>query len=243
MNQDIKNLIGLTYEENGKDYKIIGIKEVTGEYITLNIEEMGLPEMTLKNNAILNIGHGNTINDVGEKVYDPGAIYKENEITKIEEHQWNKDFVNNYIVPECKRQGVPYKVIIQSERFSKLAGEINKISTNDDVIVSFHLNSAGSTATGVETFYYPSSNKGKELAQLMLNANLQVTGLKNRGIKPNEKGARGHALFQGTKGVVTLLETGFISNTADMKVLKENKQKLAENYVSAIKEYLTKYNN
>ena len=28
MNQDIKNLIGLTYEENGKDYKIVGIKEV-----------------------------------------------------------------------------------------------------------------------------------------------------------------------------------------------------------------------
>ena len=232
--QDIKNLIGLTYEENGKDYKIVGIKEVTEEYITLDIEE--LPEIALKYKAILNIGHGNTVVN-GKVVYDPGAVGN-----GFKEHEWNKDFVNNYIVPECKRQGVPYEVIIQSERFSKLAAEINKISTKDDIIVSFHLNSATSTATGVETFYYPTSSKGKELAQLMLDANLQATGLKSRGIKPNNSGDRGHALFQGTKGVTTLLETGFVSNSTDMKVLNENKQKLAENYVSAIKEYLTKYN-
>ena len=103
-------------------------------------------------------------------------------------------------------------MIIQSERFSKLAGEINKISTKDDLIVSFHLHSTAATATGVETFYYPTSEKGKELAQLMLDANLQATGLRSRGIKPNNSSDRGHALFQGTKGVTTLLETGFVSN-------------------------------
>lgn len=238
MNQDIKNLIGLTYEENGRDYKIVGIKEVSEKYITLDIEELQVEKMNFKNKAILNTGHGNTVNSKGQKVYDPGATGN-----GFEEHQWNKDFVNNYVVPECKKQGVPYRVIIQSERFSKLAAEINNISTKDDVIISFHLNSAASTATGVETFYYPTSNKGKELAQLMLDANLEATGLKSRGIKPNEKGARGHALFQGTKGVTTLLETGFITNETDMKVLNANKQKLAENYVTAIKEYLTKYNN
>ena len=235
MDQNIKNLIGLTYEENGKDYKIVGIKEVTGEYITLDIEEVKLPEISLKHKAILNTGHGNTVVN-GKVVYDPGAVGN-----GIEEHQWNKDFVNNYIVPECVRQGVPYQVIIQSVRFSQLPAEINKISTKDDIIVSFHLNSAANTATGVETFYYPTSSKGKELAQLMLDANLKATGLKSRGVKPNNSGDRGHALFQGTKGVTTLLETGFISNTTDMKVLEANKQKLAVNYVSAIKEYLTKY--
>lgn len=201
-------------------------------------DEGGSEEVNLKHKAVLNIGHGNTINSNGQKVYDPGATGN-----GFEEHQWNKDFVNNYIVPECERQGVPYQVIIQSERFSKLAAEINKMSTKDDIVVSFHLNSAGSTATGVETFYYPTSSKGKELAQLMLDANLQATGLKSRGIKPNNSSDRGHALFQGTKGVTTLLETGFVSNESDMKVLEANKQKLAVNYVTAIKKYLTKYNN
>ena len=38
MDQNIKNLIGLTYEENGKDYKIVGIKDVTEDYITLDIK-------------------------------------------------------------------------------------------------------------------------------------------------------------------------------------------------------------
>ena len=237
--KNVNELVGLTYEdENGKDYQIVGIKDVTEDYVTLDIELVQEEKINFKNKAILNIGHGNTINSNGQKVYDSGAVGN-----GFEEHQWNKDFVNNYVVPECKRQGVPYMVIIQSERFSKLAGEINKISTKDDIIISFHLNSADSkTATGVETFYYPGSSKGKELAQLMLNANLKATNLFSRGIKANVEGARGHALFKNTKGVVTLLETGFISNTTDMKILEANKQKLAVNYVTAIKEYLTKYN-
>lgn len=222
----------------GTEYEVISEKQ-EGDILYLALKKQKveeLPEIYIKNKAILNTGHGNTISG-GKVVYDPGAVGN-----GIEEHQWNKDFVNNYIVPECKRQGVPYEVIIQSKNFSGLAGEINKISTKDDVIVSFHLNSATATATGVETFYYPTSAKGKELAQLMLDANLKATGLRSRGIKPNNSGDRGHALFQGTKGVVTLLETGFVSNETDMKVLETNKQKLAVNYVAAIKEYLTKYN-
>ena len=49
--------------------------------------------------VILNVGHG------GVK-RDPGACGN-----GFEEHAWNKDFVNNYIVPECKEQGVDYVVI------------------------------------------------------------------------------------------------------------------------------------
>ena len=40
--------------------------------------------------VILNIGHGGVRKD-------PGACGN-----GFEEHEWNKDFVNNYIVPECE---------------------------------------------------------------------------------------------------------------------------------------------
>ena len=49
--------------------------------------------------VILNVGHGGVRKD-------PGACGN-----GFEEHAWNKDFVNNYIVPECKEQGIDCVVV------------------------------------------------------------------------------------------------------------------------------------
>ena len=184
--------------------------------------------------VILNIGHGNTINKQGVRVYDPGAIGNGQE-----EYKYNYDLVTNYIAPYLKNKNIPHEVVIQKERFSKLPAEINAISTKNDIIVSFHLNSVDYNAgNGVEVFYYPTSTKGKELAQIMLDANLKVTKLKSRGIKQNVSGARGHALFKNTKGVAVLVESGFITNDKDIATLNAVKKELAESYAEAIINYL-----
>ncbi|MCP1226736.1 N-acetylmuramoyl-L-alanine amidase, partial [Sebaldella sp. S0638] len=114
-----------------------------------------------------------------------------------------------------------------------------RISTKDDVIVSFHLNSVDyNEGNGVEVFYYPTSQKGKELAKIMLEANLKVTKLKNRGVKPNVSGARGHALFQKTKATAVLIESGFISNDRDIATLNAVQEQLGKSYAQAIAKYL-----
>ena len=186
------------------------------------------------NKVILNIGHGNTVNKKGQRVYDPGAIGNGQE-----EYKYNYDLVTNYIAPYLKNKNIPHEVVIQKERFSKLPAEINAISTKNDIIVSFHLNSVDYNAgNGVEVFYFPTSTKGKELAQIMLDANLKVTKLKSRGIKQNVAGARGHALFKNTKGVAVLVESGFITNDRDIATLNAVKKELAESYAEAIINYL-----
>ena len=184
--------------------------------------------------AILNIGHGNTINKNGVRVYDPGAVGN-----GFEEYKYNYDLVNKYVAPYLKEMEVDHEVIIQSERFSKLPAEINRISDKNDIIVSFHLNSVDyNEGNGVEVFYYPTSQKGKELAKIMLDANLKITKLKNRGRKPNVLGARGHALFQKTKAPAVLIESGFITNDRDIATLNAVQEELGRSYAKAIAEYV-----
>ena len=186
------------------------------------------------NKVILNIGHGNTINKKGQKVYDPGAVGN-----GFEEYRYNYTLVNDYIVPHLKKEGVNYRVIIQSERFSLLPNEINKISDKDDIIISFHLNHVDyESANGAEVFYYPTSAKGKNLAKIMLDTNLKVTKFRNRGIKENKKGANGHALFQRTKATAVLIESGFISNMKEIAVLNALIEDLGESYAYAIIDYI-----
>lgn len=231
--ENIEDLIGQVIKgENGQEYKIVSARFV-GSTVELKTEEI---VKVNKRKVILNIGHGNTVNSKGQRVYDSGAVGNGQE-----EYKYNFDLVNKYVAPYLKAKGVDCEVIIQSVRFSQLPAEINTISTKDDLIVSFHLNSADSnTATGVETFYYPTSAKGKELAQVMLEANLRVTKLKNRGIKKNESGARGHALFKNTKGVTTLVESGFINNSTDIATLNAVQEDLGKSYAEGIIEYLNK---
>ena len=174
--------------------------------------------------VILNVGHGGVRKDTG--ACGNGFV----------EHEWNKDFVNNYIVPECKVQGLDYRVVYQ-EYYSTLPQKINAISEKGDVTLSFHLNAAVETATGVEMLYWHNSEKSKELAEFLQEANLEATHLRNRGIKPRVKGDRGWTLLYKTTTPCIIVESGFVTNKNDMEVLEETKKDLAKYYVAAVKNY------
>ena len=133
--------------------------------------------------VILNVGHG------GVKK-DPGACGN-----GFEEHAWNRDFVNNYIVPECKEQGIDYVVVYQ-DYYSKLPDKINNLANKGDITLSFHLNAADETAHGAEMLYWHSSKKSKELAEFLQEANIEATHLKDRKILPRDYADRGATLLR-----------------------------------------------
>ena len=243
MNQDIKNLIGLTYEENGKDYKIVGIKDVTEDYITLEIEELQKEKILWNGKLLVDIGHGGTKTVNGKTVRDYGA---ENSITKMNEFTWNKDFVENYLLSELQKVGIKYQIVLRDVGITKLINDLNKAAGKDDIILSFHLNSGVATATGIETLYWHTSTKGKKLAEIVQKNLLSVLGLANRGIKirrkpvdkADELNQRGWTMFRDTKVPYVMLESFFISNDKDLKIGTERKAELAKAVVSAIKEYI-----
>lgn len=176
------------------------------------------------NKVILNVGHGGVRKD-------PGACGN-----GFEEHEWNKDFVNNYIVPECKEQGLEYAVVYQ-EYYSTLPQKINGLANKGDITLSFHLNAADEAAHGAEMLYWHNSKNSKELAEFIQEANVEATHLRNRGIKPRVKGDRGWALLYKTTTPCIIIESGFITNLEDMKTLEETKKLLAKYYVAAVKNY------
>ena len=245
MNQDIKNLIGLTYEdENGKDYKIVGIKDVTEDYITLDIEELQEEIINWSGKVLLDIGHGGTKTmSNGKKYRDFGA---ENKNTKVDEFTWNEDFVRRYIVPELNKVGIKNQIVLRDIGTTKLVQDLNKASGKNDFILSFHLNSGLATSTGTETLYWHTSTKGKKLAGLVQENLVKVLGLANRGIKirrkpvdkADELNQRGWTMFRDTNAPFVMLESFFISNDEDLKRGNEKKSELAKAVVSAIKEYI-----
>ena len=241
--QDIKNLIGLTYEENGKDYKIVGIKDVTEDYITLDIKLVQEEKISWNGKLLVDIGHGGTKTVNGKTVRDYGA---ENSITKMNEFTWNKDFVENYLLSELQKAGIKYQIVLRDVGITKLINDLNKAAGKDDIILSFHLNSGVAAATGTETLYWHTSTKGKKLAGLVQKNLVKVLGLADRGIKirrkpldtEDAKNQRGWEMFQKTKVPFVMLESFFISNDKDLKTGTERKTELAKAVVLAIKEYI-----
>ena len=241
--KDINDLIGLTYEEGEKDYKIVGIKEVLEKYITLEIEELQEEKISWNGKLLVDIGHGGTKTVNGKTVRDYGA---ENSITKMNEFTWNKDFVENYLLSELQKAGIKYQIVLRDVGITKLINDLNKAAGKDDIILSFHLNSGVATATGTETLYWHTSTKGKKLAGLVQENLVKVLGLADRGIKirrkpinkADELNQRGWTMFKETNAPYVMLESFFISNDKDLKIGTERKTELAKAVVSAIKEYI-----
>jgi len=89
---------------------------------------------------------------------------------------------------------------------------------NADIFVSFHRNSAGPTANGVENFVFTTAPTGTvqnafDVLDEIINAGVQ----RNRGVR------RGNfAVIRNTNAPSMLLEMGFITNTRDNQLFDQN---------------------
>lgn len=95
---------------------------------------------------------------------------------------------------------------------SALANDIDA-----DLFVSIHNNSISSSSTkGAETLYYPNAKdlRGKQMAQLVQNALVRL-GQLDRGIKERPD----LHVLNSTNMPAILLETGFISNATEAKLI------------------------
>ena len=241
--KDPKELIGVEFEELGNTYKITGIGEITEDFMTLFTEKVKEEIINWNGKVLIDVGHGGTkTTSSGKKYRDYGAV---NEKSKVDEFTWNHDFVMRYIIPELNASGIANKVVLRSTNITKLVTDLNKEAGKDDIILSFHLNS-DIKASGTETLYWHTSEKGKKLAGLIQKGLVGVLGLPDRGIKIRRKpldnadslNQRGWTMFKDTKVPFVMLESFFITNDEDLKRGNEKKAELAKAVVSVIKEYI-----
>lgn len=144
-------------------------------------------------------------------------------------------------------------VKIDLTRRAQIANELDA-----DMFVSIHLNSASSSASGIETLFYPeekrnstndknlaglnpnqklkqNSRNNKELAQIIQKNMIKDLGAVNRGIveRPNL------VVLRETMMPAVLVECGFLSNPSEESKMNtdEYKRSVAESIASSIDEY------
>jgi len=104
---------------------------------------------------------------------------------------------------------------------STLAYAINKLKSlykKYDLAIEVHKNV---NAPGIEVFYYSGDADGYRAATIVSKQAARVTGLKNRGAKPDTASARKRLGFLRAPGLQILIEAGSINIAGDNKVSHE----------------------
>lgn len=115
-----------------------------------------------------------------------------------------------------------YSVILTRDKDIYIPLKIRaKMSDNwkADIFISIHCN-AGSNpkANGIETLHYPTSSRGKRLADDIYAGLIFTTGRRGRGVKP-----RGDlTVLSATAAPACLIECGFVSNLEEEKLLQSD---------------------
>jgi len=157
--------------------------------------------------------------DPGHGGFDPGAVgpsgLKEKDVTLS---------IGLKLREKLQLQGI--NVVMTRDRDTALGNNenddlINRATVANnakaDYFVSIHCNSAGPTAYGTETFAYKAGGQGEKLAQAIQEQLIHTIGLRNRGVK-----FANYAVLRNTNMPAVLVETAFISNPAEEKLLADD---------------------
>src|SRR5690625_1849518 len=174
--------------------------------------------------------------DAGHGINTPGKR------TPDDEREWSfNSIVAQSIIDNLKKYRGVKTVRLDDptgKRDVPLRERTNKANNaNADILVSCHHNAntgKWGNWTGTETYHYPGSTKGKQLAQAIHPSVVKAYGLRDRGIKS----ANFHMLRESRMPAV-LIEGGFMDSTIDIKKLRDKKvlKQAGKNIADAIARY------
>jgi N-acetylmuramoyl-L-alanine amidase len=168
---------------------------------------------------------------VGHRESAQGASSKDGSVTEF-------DF-NSEVAAEIKKRVKKARVEVVFRENStsgrrKLPAKINRMAPH--IVVSLHCNAFNGSATGTETLYFHSSEKGKKLAGIVQRHLLDALELRDRKTKPKKEGDRGGHLLRFTQAPCVICEPFFVDNDSDLAVASRRKIGLANAYAAAIDE-------
>src|SRR5690625_2933674 len=174
--------------------------------------------------------------DAGHGIITPGKR------TPDDEREWSfNSIVAQSIIDNLKKYRGVKTVRLDDptgKRDVPLQERTNKANNaNADILVSCHHNAntgKWGNWTGTETYHYPGSTTGKQLAQALHPSVVKAYGLRDRGIKS----ANFHMLRESRMPAI-LIEGGFMDSTIDIKKLRDKKvlKQAGKNIADAIARY------
>ncbi len=202
------------------------------------IEDPETPKHQARFLWCLDNGHGKlTAGKRSPKLPDGARLY---------EYEFNRDIVKK-IITELDKLGVQYyNVVPEVDIDNYLKGRVAranlKASKLPKIFLSIHSNAApartGSWAnasiSGIETWYFHNSRKGRKVASVFQAALIKATNWKNRHIK--SRPTKQFYVLRHTSMTAVLTENGFYNNKEECKLLlkDEVRQKIADAHVAAI---------
>ncbi|MEM1321386.1 MAG: N-acetylmuramoyl-L-alanine amidase [Bacteroidota bacterium] len=164
------------------------------------------------------------------------------------EYEFNRDIVGR-IIKELDKKGVKYfNVVPEVDTDNFLEGRVSrankKKSSLPKLFVSVHANAAPAphgkwsspSISGIETWFFHNSKKGRKVASVFQKHLIEETGWKNRHIK--SRPSKQFYVLRNTSMTAVLTENGFYNNKEECKLLlkEEIRQKIADAHVEAIME-------
>lgn len=104
---------------------------------------------------------------------------------------------------------------------------------NCDYLISIHCNSHTSIASGTEVLVYGRGGQAEKLAEKVLKEIVTDLGTINRGVKEKNVG-----VLRDTRCPAILVETAFINNPEEAKLLKNNQYEFAYAIYKGVCKYL-----
>lgn len=140
--------------------------------------------------------------------------------------------LRSIIVKELKELGAEVIVDKDDTILADTLKEFKPKTTENDIVLDLHLNSATAKATGVETLVPdPPTQFERNLAEKFSKTVSDILGIPMRGVKgvKTESESQHKRLgFMRLAGANILLEVCFISNPNDMKIYREKRFELGE---------------
>ncbi len=167
---------------------------------------------------------------------------------RLYEYEFNRDIVKR-IIQSLEVIGVQYfNVVPEIDVDNFLEGRVGRANRKKSelpkLFVSIHANAAPAppgkwsnpSVSGVETWFFHNSNRGRKMASVFQKHIVKATGWKDRFIKSQP--GRQFYVLKKTSMTAVLTENGFYNNLEQCKLLKtdEVRQKIADAHVQAILE-------
>ena len=155
------------------------------------------------------------------------------------EYRFNRDVVD-YMELLLESMNIPHHRLVTEENDIALGERVRRAnaleSVHPKVLVSVHANAYGggsrfTTPRGIETYYYDTSYAGERLASMFQENLVQVTGWRNRGIRPGR-----YFIIRYVDMPAVLTESGFYTNREQLEYLLDPdwRVRIAEAHVEAM---------
>lgn len=168
--------------------------------------------------------------------------------TQFFEYEFNRDIVKRMITALDELGVKTYNVVPEVDTDNFLEGRVKRANSKQSdlpkILVSVHSNAAparpgkwaSNSISGIETWFYHGSKKGRKIASVFQKHLIAKTGWNDRKVK--SQSTRQFYVLRKTSMTAVLTENGFYNNKSQcIELLKDSvRQKIADAHVDAIME-------